>query len=70
MVGGRRVEIREEHRQRAYSREQILDALAQAGLEAVEVMGFDPFGETRRVKLVFVCRVRRAPRARHGTGRP
>lgn len=55
---GKRVDIREEHRQRAYTREQIVKALGAAGLEPLEISGFDPYGESRRVKLVFVCRVR------------
>ena len=60
---GKRVEIREEHRQRAYSREQIVKALDSAGLQPLEITGFDPYGESRRVKLVFVCRAREdAPR--------
>lgn len=58
LLGGKRVEIREEHRQRAYSRDEIVQALERASLEVVEVFEFDPYGESRRVKLVFVCRAR------------
>ena len=57
MVGGNRIEIEERHRQRAHAREAIDDALAQAGIKPVEVIDFDPFGESRRVKLFYVCRV-------------
>jgi SAM-dependent methyltransferase len=58
---GRRVEIREEHLQRAYSQREITRALADAGLEPVEVFHFDPYGEAEEleavtVKLFFVAR--------------
>ena len=58
-VGGKRVAIREQHRQRAYSEREIVDALAEARLEPVEVIDFDPYGEeieARTVKLFFVAR--------------
>lgn len=56
MVGDRRVSIEERHQQRAYSQEEIEAALAAASLQPVEVIDFDPFGESRRVKLFYVCR--------------
>lgn len=59
VVGGRRVEIREQHRQRAYSEREIVSALAEAQLEPVEVSDFDPYGEeieARTVKLFFVAK--------------
>jgi SAM-dependent methyltransferase len=59
VVGGRKVEIRELHRQRAYSEREIVSALAEAHMEAVEVLDFDPYGEeieARTVKLFFVAR--------------
>ena len=59
IVGGKRVEIREQHRQRAYSEREIVSALAEAGMEPAEVLDFDPYGEeieARTVKLFFVAR--------------
>jgi SAM-dependent methyltransferase len=56
IVNGERVNIRERHTQRSYEREEIVAALAEAGLDAVEVHEFDPWTEGRTVKLVFVCR--------------
>jgi SAM-dependent methyltransferase len=60
-IGGKRVEIREEHLQRAYGERDIRNALAEAGLEPVEVFHFDPYGEAEEleavtVKLFFVVR--------------
>ena len=60
-VGGKRVQIREQHRQRAYSEREIQKALAAAGLAPVDVIDFDPYGEAgdidaRTVKLFFVVR--------------
>jgi SAM-dependent methyltransferase len=60
-IDGRRVEIREEHLQRAYGEREITKALAEAGLEPVEVFHFDPYGEAEEleavtVKLFFVVR--------------
>jgi hypothetical protein len=59
MVGERRVEIREHHRQRAYSETEIREGLLSAGLSVVEKIDFDPFlegrGRNRGVKLVFVA---------------
>lgn len=65
-MAGQRVDIRERHTQRAYEREEIVAALAEAGIEPVEVRDFDPWNEGRTVKLFFVCRLRRGPLA---TGR-
>jgi len=61
-IDGQRVLIREEHLQRAYSEREITKALAEAGLEPVEVFHFDPYGEAEdleavTVKLFFVVRV-------------
>ena len=58
---GKRVEIREQHRQRAYSEREIVHALASAKLAPVDVLDFDPYGEAeavdaQTVKLFFVCR--------------
>lgn len=60
-MDGRRVEIREEHLQRAYSEREITSALAEAGLEPLEIFHFDPYGEAEEleavtVKLFFVVR--------------
>jgi len=60
-VRGRRVEIRERHEQRAWSKSEVRAALRQAGLEIVEVENFDPYGESpelraETVKLFFTCR--------------
>ena len=60
-VGGKRVAIQEQHRQRAYSEREIAGALADAGLAPVDVIDFDPYDEgehidARTVKLFFVTR--------------
>lgn len=59
---GSRAKIRETHRQRAWSEPEIRAILAGAGLEAVEVIDFDPFQDITEidaegVKMFFVCRV-------------
>lgn len=61
VIGGKRVEIAEQHLQRAYSEREITDSLAAAGLAPVDVVDFDPYGEAddidaTTVKLFFVCR--------------
>lgn len=61
-IDGSRVHIREEHLQRAYSEREITSALAEAGLEPVEIFHFDPYGEAEEleavtVKLFFVARL-------------
>jgi len=56
VVGGSRVNIRERHTQRSYERNDIVAALAEAGLHPIEMREFDPWVEGRTVKLVFVCR--------------
>lgn len=61
LIGGKRVEIREQHRQRAYSEREITDSLAAAGLAPVDIIDFDPYGEAddvdaTTVKLFFVAR--------------
>lgn len=60
-IDGKRIEIHEEHLQRAYGQREITRALAEAGLEPVEVFHFDPYGEAEdleavTVKLFFVAR--------------
>ena len=60
IVRGKRVKIREQHRQRAYSEQEILSALAEARMRAVDVIDFDPYGEAGAleaptVKLFFVA---------------
>ena len=59
IVDGRRVEISETHRQRAYSQREIETALRDAKLETVEIVRFDPFApedHDRPVKLLFVVK--------------
>jgi SAM-dependent methyltransferase len=63
-INGHRVEISEQHLQRAYSQKEITQALSEAGLESVEVREFDPYGEADEidaatVKLVFIARTTR-----------
>jgi SAM-dependent methyltransferase len=60
-VRGRRVEIRERHEQRAWSKSEVRAALREAGLEAIEVVDFDPYEEAgdlhaETVKLFFTVR--------------
>jgi SAM-dependent methyltransferase len=55
---GERIKIRERHTQRCYEREEIVAALAEGGLDPIEIHEFDPWKEGRTVKLVFVCRKR------------
>ena len=57
-IGGERVRIREQHRQRAYSEREIVAALGSAGLAPVEVRDFDPYRESDTVKLFFVVSLR------------
>lgn len=59
IMGGQKVEIRELHRQRAYSEREITRALGEAGLAPVDVMNFDPYEEAHdieapTVKLFFI----------------
>jgi len=59
-LGGKRVPIREQHRQRAYTEREIVKALDEAGMTPADVIDFDPYGEAdsieaRTVKLFFVC---------------
>ena len=56
IVDGERINIRERHTQRCYERDEIVAALAEGGLDAIEIHEFDPWNEGRVVKLVFVCR--------------
>ncbi len=59
LVDGKKVKIREVHRQRAYTELEIAAALAEADLVPVEVLDFDPYGEeieARTVKLFFIVR--------------
>lgn len=60
-IGGRRIDIQEQHLQRAYSERDITKALAEADLLPVDVIDFDPYGEAsaieaQTVKLFFVVR--------------
>ena len=60
-INGERVEIREQHRQRAYSEREITKMLATAGLRPVQVLDFDPYDEAdavnaATVKLFFIAR--------------
>ena len=58
MVGGRRVEISERHRQRAWTEREIVTSLGDAGLRVIEMQLFDPFdSEGRPVKMFFVTGV-------------
>ena len=59
-IGGRRVEIRGGHEQRAWSKSEIRGMLREAGLHVVDVVDFDPFDEADAlraptVKLFFTC---------------
>ena len=56
LPSGERAEIRERQQQRSYEEQQILDALGNAGLTAVESIEFDPFREGEAFKLFYVCR--------------
>jgi SAM-dependent methyltransferase len=61
VINGERVQIREEHRQRAYSEKEIVTALGEARLAPVDIIDFDPYEEAHdidapTVKLFFVCR--------------
>jgi SAM-dependent methyltransferase len=60
-INGERVDIREQHRQRAYSQREITKMLATAGLTAIEILDFDPYDEAdainaATVKLFFIAR--------------
>lgn len=56
MIGGRRIEISERHRQRAWTEREIVASLGDAGLRVVEMTEFDPFDqEGRPVKFFFVA---------------
>ena len=58
MLDGRRVEINERHRQRAWTEREIVTSLGDAALRVVEMTEFDPFdSEGRPVKLFFVAGV-------------
>lgn len=62
LIDGKRVEIDEQHLQRAYSEREITDSLSAAGLVPVDVTDFDPYGEAddidaTTVKLFFVAKV-------------
>ncbi|HEX2062042.1 MAG TPA: class I SAM-dependent methyltransferase [Thermoanaerobaculia bacterium] len=62
-IGGKKIDIREQHRQRAYSEREIQKALDAARLAPIDVIDFDPYGEAQAVdastvKLFFICRPR------------
>ena len=66
VIGGERVKIREEHRQRAYTEREIVASLEDAHLAPVDVMDFDPYHDpgsvnAQVVKLIFVCAPTAAP---------
>jgi SAM-dependent methyltransferase len=74
-MDGKKVEIREQHLQRAYSEREINKALTESGLEPVEVIDFDPYGEAedleaRTVKLFYVVGVYPARRRAGSTPKP
>ena len=53
--------IDERHQQRAWREREIAEVLAEARLEPVDVVEFDPFNEAdsleaETVKLFYVCR--------------
>ncbi len=60
---GDEVKIRETHRQRAWREAEIRAILGEAGLEAIEIIDFDPFQDITEidaegVKMFFVCRAK------------
>ena len=60
-IGGERVSIREQRRQRAWSEREIVSALEEARMAPVEVLDFDPYRDAEfvdagAVKLFFVAR--------------
>jgi SAM-dependent methyltransferase len=62
-IGGQRVPIHEQHRQRAYSEREITRLLDAAGMVPIDVLDFDPYGEAEdidatTVKLFFVCKTK------------
>lgn len=62
VIDGKRVEIDEQHLQRAYGEREITDSLAAAGLVPADVIDFDPYGEAddidaATVKLFFIAKV-------------
>ena len=68
-VRGRRVEIRERHEQRAWSKNEVRAALREAGLEVVDVVNFDPYEEAgdlhaETVKLFFTVQTAEDSRRR------
>lgn len=58
--GGERHLIDETHYQRSWYRDEVISLLAEAGLETVDVFGFDPFAsrvfEAVEVKEMYVAR--------------
>ena len=58
--GSARVPIDETHYQRAWERDDVIGLLAEAGLDTVDVFGFDPFAarvfERSDVKEMYVAR--------------
>lgn len=55
LPNGEQAHIREAHEQRAWSRNEIVAMLREAGLVPHSIEDFDPFNEGQVVKLVFVC---------------
>lgn len=65
LPSGEKADIRERHEQRAYSELEIIQALGEAELTAIEILDFDPYNDgpaldTDGVKLFFVCRKAKA----------
>lgn len=63
-----RVDIDELHLQRSWSQREITALLGDAGLEPVDVIDFDPYGEAaslemKGIKLFFVCKLVSSSRA-------
>ena len=65
IVDGERIDIRERHTQRCYERDEIVAALAEGGLDAIEIHEFDPWnrGESREAG-VRCCRQTNVEQAR------
>lgn len=45
-VEGRKIEIDETHRQRAWSEKEVAEIVVEAGLRVVDIFNFDPFNRT------------------------
>lgn len=61
--GGRRIEIDEERRQRAYSRKAIVNSLQEASFDLIDAIEFDPFPpdsgvDGNKAKWLFAARAK------------